>query len=83
VLEGFALIASAQEQPERAARLWGAAVELRGEIGSLLPLNEREEYDRNIAMVRTALGEEAFTAAWAEGRAMTMEQAIAYALSEE
>jgi len=32
---------------------------------------------------RAALGEEAFAAAWAEGRAMTLEQAIAYALEEE
>jgi hypothetical protein len=33
--------------------------------------------------VRAALGEEVFTAAWAEGRAMTPEQAISYALEEE
>jgi len=28
------------------------------------------------------LGEEAFAAAWAEGRAMTMEEAVGYALEE-
>jgi DNA-binding NarL/FixJ family response regulator len=33
--------------------------------------------------LRSRLGEEAFEAAWSEGRAMTPEQAIKYALSEE
>jgi hypothetical protein len=33
-----------------------------------------------VAPLRAALGEEAFAAAWAAGRAMTLEQAIAYAL---
>ena len=39
-------------------------------------------YDETVASVRLALGEEAFNAAWAEGQAMTMEEAIALALSE-
>jgi hypothetical protein len=33
--------------------------------------------------VRAGLGESAFAAAWAEGQALTPEQAIAEALSEE
>ena len=33
--------------------------------------------------VRSHLGEEALLAAWAEGRAMTLEQAVAYALDEQ
>jgi hypothetical protein len=32
--------------------------------------------------VRRVLDQEAFAAAWAEGRAMTLEQAVAYALEE-
>jgi len=42
----------------------------------------RVEYDRTVAAIQTQLNEAAFAAAWAEGRAMTLEQAIAYALSE-
>jgi DNA-binding NarL/FixJ family response regulator len=38
---------------------------------------ERAEYERTVENVRTELGEEAFTAAWAEGRTMTPEQALA------
>jgi hypothetical protein len=41
---------------------------------------ERAEYDQAIATARVTLGEEVFTAAWAEGRAMTIEQAITYTL---
>jgi hypothetical protein len=33
------------------------------------------------ASARTALGDEALAAAWAAGRAMTMEQAVEYALA--
>ena len=47
----------------------------------LLPY-ERENKQRKETIVRTALGIEAFTTAWEEGRAMTMEEAIAYALHE-
>ena len=38
------------------------------------------EYDRTVAAIQTQLDEAAFAAAWAEGRALTLEQAIAYAL---
>ncbi len=40
------------------------------------------EYDSDLAAARTELGEPAFEEARAEGRAMTFEQAVAYALSE-
>ena len=47
-----------------------------------MPPVERAGYDLSVAEVCTALGEAAFAAAWAEGRAMAMEQAAEYALSE-
>ena len=40
-----------------------------------------EEDERTVAEGRTGLGEAAFAAAWAEGRAMSLEEALAYALS--
>jgi non-specific serine/threonine protein kinase len=82
-LEGIAWLAAGQEQPERAVRLWAAAEVLREAIGSPLPSNQREEYNRNLAVVREALGAEAFAALWGEGRQMTLEEAVAYALQEE
>ncbi len=81
-LAGFAALGAAQRQEERAARLWGAAEALREAIGAPLRQSERERYDADVSAARAVLGDAAFTAAWAEGRAMTMEPAIAQALEE-
>jgi len=79
-LEGLAAVAGVQSQPERAARLFGAAMALRESIGATLPPDEHPAYERTLAATRAQLDEATFAAAWAEGRAMTLEQAIAYAL---
>jgi predicted ATPase/class 3 adenylate cyclase len=81
-LEGLAGVAADDDQAERAARLFGAADALREAIGAPLAPGERADYDRHLAAARAALGEGAFAAAWAEGRALPMEQAIALALDE-
>ncbi|MFQ5795916.1 MAG: tetratricopeptide repeat protein [Candidatus Bipolaricaulia bacterium] len=69
-LEGLAAVACANRQPEQAARLFGAAEALREAIGIPLPPSECADYDRDVAAVRAGLDEDAFAAAWAEGRAM-------------
>ena len=51
-------------------------------IGSAMSYADRLEYDRYESAVRAQLDETSFTAAWAEGRMMTLEQAVAYALLE-
>jgi hypothetical protein len=66
----------------RAARLFGAAEALREAIGTPFARVEQEAHRRRLSRVRALLGEEAFAAAWAEGRAMTVEQAMADALNE-
>jgi predicted ATPase/class 3 adenylate cyclase len=81
-LEGLAAVAVAQAQSERAACLFGAAEALREAMGAPLPPAHRAAHDRSVAAVRAALREEAFTAAWAAGRAMPLAQAIEYALQE-
>jgi hypothetical protein len=43
---------------------------------SLLP-TDSIEFERNVVLAREELGESDFSAAWAEGQAMTTEQAIA------
>jgi len=47
-----------------------------------IPMNgmEQAEYDREIANLRAGMDENSFKNAWAEGRALTMEEAIDYAL---
>jgi len=39
--------------------------------------------DDELSDLRKSLGDEAFDLAWAEGRAMSLEQAVAYALDEQ
>jgi hypothetical protein len=48
-----------------------------------LPIEAQADYDHSVAAVRTALGEEAFAAAWTEGRALSPEQAVCAALALE
>jgi predicted ATPase/class 3 adenylate cyclase len=67
-------------QGERAARLFGAAEGLRARIGASGHSFERAVYADSVASVRAQLDQETFAVAWAEGRAMTLEQAIALAL---
>jgi predicted ATPase/transposase/DNA-binding XRE family transcriptional regulator len=78
-LEGMASLASAIGQPNRAVRLWGAAGALKETIlaYSRPSLAERTAYDLSVAAVRAQLDQPAFTAAWAEGRTMSLEQAVA------
>ena len=67
----------------KAARLWGAAGALREEMGVPLQSENGKVLDPWIAAVRSVLGEAAWQAALAEGRAMLPEQAIEYSLSAE
>ena len=46
-------------------------------LGSL----DRADYDRHVSQARAALGEDAFAAAWAAGRALSTEAAVAEALA--
>jgi DNA-binding CsgD family transcriptional regulator len=76
-LEGLAGVVAEQEEPVWAARLWGATEGLRERMGTPIPPVERADYERVVASARTQLGEQTFAAAWAEGRTMTPEQALA------
>jgi len=84
-LEGLATVAGARGEAERSARLFGAAQGLFQTIG--VPVwtyytPDRSLYERTMEGVREALGEAAFEAAFSEGRVMSPERAIEYALDE-
>ena len=81
-LVGLAGVASERGQAARAARLCGAIEALLESIGTVLERAERARHDRTIAAARAQLGDATFSAMWGEGRAMPLEQTIAYALSE-
>ncbi len=69
-------------QPARAARMFGAWQAVLERLGAFPQPADKPEHDRNIAAVRAQLDEETFQTAWAEGREMTLEQAVADALDE-
>ncbi len=78
-LFGLAGVSGEAGQPERAARLFAAAEALLDSIGAPLAPADRAAVDRDLAALRARLDPAAFVAAWAEGRAMTREQALAFA----
>jgi predicted ATPase len=80
-LECFAFIAITEEEPERAVKLFGAAEALRERINAQMQDLEYMEYDNAIIRIRSLLDDGEFKSLWAQGRAMTMEQAIKFALS--
>ncbi|MDH5643608.1 MAG: adenylate/guanylate cyclase domain-containing protein, partial [Gemmatimonadota bacterium] len=75
-LECLAFIAKVREQPEHAAKLFGAAEILREKINIQMSQFEQVEYDQQVKELRAGMNESEFASAWAEGRSMTMEQAI-------
>jgi predicted ATPase len=79
-LAGLAGAAAVNEEPERAAWLWGAAEALRQSIGAREAPASHATRERLMATAREQLGETDFAAAWAEGQTMTPEQAIELAL---
>jgi ATP/maltotriose-dependent transcriptional regulator MalT len=78
-------VAASQEQPIRAARLWGAVEGMEEAYAvHVTPLTPSvTDYEGRLSIALSQLGEEAWLGAWAEGKAMSVEAAIEYALSEE
>jgi predicted ATPase/DNA-binding CsgD family transcriptional regulator len=76
-LRGLATIAGLSGRPEHAARLLGAAEGLRESIGVSVPPLGRARHERAIAAIRAVLTPEEFEAAWARGRALSLDGAIA------
>jgi two-component SAPR family response regulator len=80
----FGTVNALRRNPIQAARLWGAAEALRERMGMSFSHFDlaASGYDQHLAAVRSALDEASFEAAWAEGRVMSPEQAIEYAVGE-
>ena len=82
-LEALAWVARLDGIPRRTARLLGAAEALRDAVRRPLQPGERVEPETDLTLARAALGEDEFAAAREEGHAMSLEQAIVYALQDE
>jgi predicted ATPase/class 3 adenylate cyclase/Tfp pilus assembly protein PilF len=82
-LEGFALVAGAKGEAEQAARLWGAAQTLHETKDIPRDTDFLAEADTRISAVRTGMGEQVWEEAWRKGQAMSLDEAVSYALEEE
>jgi DNA-binding CsgD family transcriptional regulator len=84
-LMGLAAVATHRDHLRRAAQLYGASEALREATGlSPKPFGRiAYDYEGYLAKVRAGLDEPDFDATWSEGRAMSLEQTIGYALSAE
>jgi tetratricopeptide (TPR) repeat protein len=81
-LGGLAVLVSAQNQMERAALLFGVIEGHYKPLRFQMSAVERSEHDQAASAVRAALGEDAFQAAYDEGKKMTLDEAVTYALEE-
>ena len=81
-LEGIAGLYIATAHPEHAAQLIGWADATREKIGETRPRVEQADVDKTIAACIARMGEVAFADAYEQGRKMTLEEAITFALEE-
>jgi hypothetical protein len=82
-LSAFAALAGARGDMLRAARLTGACESQFRATGTNATPNDRREYRFHMSAILAQLPDSAFEAARAEGAAMSLEQAIAYALEND
>ncbi|SHF12404.1 BTAD domain-containing putative transcriptional regulator [Streptoalloteichus hindustanus] len=75
-VEGLAGALSAAGEHDRAARLLGAADAARVSVGAPLPAAERDDVDRVAARIRDALGADAFSAAFARGAELAVDDVV-------
>ena len=79
-LEGLAEAARARGTSRRAAQLWGAADALREASGIPWMPREKAIHEPHLAAARSQLNDETWEKAFAEGRDMALQEAVAYAL---
>ena len=70
---------AAAGEAEETAQLFGAVEGIRETLAMALPPRERDRHERRIGAIRAALDQEQFATAWARGKAMTIDEAVAYA----
>jgi tetratricopeptide (TPR) repeat protein len=80
LFERLAGVLGAQQKAAQAARLLGAAAKLHEAIGAPLRAIDRPRYQQTMAAAHVQLSDSAFALAWAEGEAMTLDEAVAYAV---
>jgi DNA-binding CsgD family transcriptional regulator len=82
-LETLAWMAAEADQHERAACLLGSAKRVRDEISLAVHELFRPQHERTVAITLRGIGQKAFDAAYARGRAMTIDEGVAFAVEDK
>lgn len=80
-IANLAMVAAASGSFERSVALFSLAEQRFERMGAQAPAFDREKYDRALASARAAVSPATWNRAWAEGAAMSLEQAVDYALA--
>lgn len=81
-IEGLASLYVNQGGFKRATRLFAWADAMRAALGNQRPLIEQADVDRDITTCLAEMGEEAFSDAYDEGKKMSSDEAVSYALAD-
>ena len=79
---GLAGVLGAWGQPKQAVQLIGAAEAIIATVDGRLDPADQNDLDRTVASLRDALDEDVFTAAYEEGRALSLDAAVELALEQ-
>ena len=82
VLEAVTALAVLRHDLEFAVKLYGATESFYTHFRYLMSPIERDNHEQNLEALRNGVDDKTFTTWWAEGLAMSLEQAIEYALSQ-
>ena len=83
VLETLASMAAERGRPERAAILLGTAQRVRDTSSLTLIELFREQHEQSVSNIIRGIGQKSFDAAYARGRAMTIDEGVAFAVEDK
>lgn len=81
-LEHVAKLDLAEQEPSRAARLWGAIEALREEINWPRSPIDKPIYEQNLQALRDAINPEVLSEEWSHGRGMSPRDIVEYAVGK-
>jgi len=82
-LGALAWMAAECGQHERAATVLGSSQRVRDESSLALLELFRQQHERSVSIITRGIGQKAFDAAFARGRAMTIDEGVAFAVADQ
>ena len=83
VLETLASMAAERDGQERAAILLGSAQRVRDSSSLTLIELYRQQHERSVSLIIGGIGRKGFDTAYARGRAMTVDEGVAFAVADK